>query len=284
MTILSRRFVTFAAVNTLVLASLALGLAPAGGAPPGPAGLKAPLGAAHAKTPKPLVYGGGKLLVSSVTYAIYWGPSANFPSDLQTGMTALLSGFSGSTYLATANQYFGATATTSFAGSYFDGSAPPRSAPNTSAVVSEVAKVLAANSLTPDPNAVYLLYTSNLPKINYCAWHSSGTIGSTTVQVAYLPNTANTTGCYPTGNYFGGLTNWSYGTRSIADNTAHEFMESITDPVPTTGWADGSGQEIGDKCNFNYLAPVTLSTNTVWQIQSMWSDAAGACVQTTPSS
>jgi hypothetical protein len=277
---LSRRWAPFAPI-AVVLASLAIGLAPAGGAPPGLSGIKAPLGTPSAKTPKPLVYGGGKLLVHSVTYAIFWGPTADFPSDLQDGMTALLSGLSGSSYLATANQYLGTTATTTFAGSLEDLSAPPKNGPNTSAIVDEVAKVLASYALSPNPNAVYLVYTSNLPKVNYCAWHASGAINSTTVQVAYLPNTANTTGCYPTTGWFSGLTNWSYGTRSIADNTAHEFMESITDPVPPTGWVDGNGLEIGDKCNFVYLAPVTLSVHNVWQIQSMWSDAAGGCVQTT---
>ena len=58
-------------------------------------------------------------------------PSA-FPSDLVTGMAALLSGFSGSTYLATANQYVGGTATTTYAGSLSETSAPPKSAPSTS--------------------------------------------------------------------------------------------------------------------------------------------------------
>ena len=270
------------AVLAIVLASVVFTLVPAGGAPHGPSGLKTPLSSPSHKTPKPLVYGGGKELVHSVIYAIYWGPTAGFPGDLENGMNALLGGFSGSSYLNTASQYFGVSATTSFAGSYVDTSSPPKSAPDTNALVSEVAKVLASYTLSPDPNAVYLVFTSNLPKINYCAWHSAGTINATTVQVAYLPNTAGTTGCYPTSNWFSGTTDWSYGTRSIADNTAHEFMESITDPVPPTGWIDGTGQEIGDKCNFVYLAPVILAPNNVWQIQSMWSDAAGACVQATP--
>jgi hypothetical protein len=56
-------------------------------------------------------------------------------------------------------------------------------------------------------------------------------------------------------------------------------MESVTDPVPVTGWADKNGQEIGDKCNFVYsTAPITLSNHSKWQIQEEWSNAAGGCV------
>jgi hypothetical protein len=274
------------AAAALIATPAALLAGPASAAP-------APAGAAHAKAhmasssattaPTPLLNKGGKVLRSSKTYAIYWGTASAFPSDLKTGMAALLSGFSTSTYLATANQYVGGTATTTYMGALTDTTAPPKSAPSTSTLVSEVSKVLTANGLAPDTNAVYLVYTSNLPKVNYCAWHASGAIGSTTVQVAYMPNTAGTTGCYPTTAPFASTTAYSYGTRSLADNTAHEFMEAVTDPVPSTGWVDKNGAEIGDKCNFVYLAPVTLTgTANVWQIQAEWSNATNACAQTTP--
>jgi hypothetical protein len=231
--------------------------------------------------PAPLVYGGGKLLTSSTTYAIWWGPSAGFPSDAQTGIQKLLGGFGGSHYLAIANQYMPgqATATSRFAQSLIDQSAPPAHSPTVGTIVNEVASVLTSNGLTPDANAVYLVYTSNFPHAPFCAWHAAGTIGSTTVQVGYLPNAAGVAGCDP-GNLFPTANSYSEGTRSLADSTAHEFMESVTDPVPVTGWADKSGQEIGDKCNFVYsqTAPIRLSNRSQWQIQEEWSNAAGGCV------
>jgi hypothetical protein len=48
-----------------------------------------------------------------------------------------------------------------------------------------------------------------------------------------------------------------------------------------TGWGDENGREIGDKFNFVYstTAPITLSNGSQWQIQELWSDAAGGCVQ-----
>ena len=136
-----------------------------------------------------LVDHGGKLLPSSKTYAIWWGRSG-FPTDEQGAIPLLLQGFNGSSYLATANEYMrGATAGTSYGGAYADSSAPPSHGPSVNAIVNEVASVLAANGQTPDPNAIYFVYTSNFPKVNYCAWHSAGSVGGVTVQVAYVPNT-----------------------------------------------------------------------------------------------
>ena len=253
----------------------------------GPASASAASGHARAQkgggtsAPAPLVYGGGKLLPSSTTYAIWWGPSSGFPSDARTGIETLLGGFNKSSYLAIANQYMpkGTTTTTRFGGSLVDPSAPPSHSPTVATIVNEVASVLASNGLTPNPNAVYLVYTSNFPHAPFCAWHAAGTIASTTVQVGYLPNAAGVTGCDP-GDLFPNANPYSEGTRSVADSTAHEFMESVTDPVPFSGWADKSGQEIGDKCNFVYstAAPIKLSNRSLWQIQEEWSNAAGGCV------
>lgn len=232
----------------------------------------------HTSGPSPLVDHGGKILPASNTYAIFWGSSSAFPSDAVTGMSQLLDGLGGSSYLATATQYMrGASTTSTFKGVLTDPGPPPGHSPAVSAIVNEVAKELGTNP--PDPTAVYIVYTSNFPKVHFCAWHASGTIAGVTVQVAYVPNTTGVAGCDP-GNLYS--TSYTEGTRSLADSTAHEFMESITDPVPLSGWADKSGEEIGDKCNFTYSAPVTLHNGSVWQLQEEWSNSSGGCVQTTP--
>jgi hypothetical protein len=270
------RFIVMA-IATVAVTTVA-GLSAASASPvanPHPKGTK---GGGHS-VPAPLVYHGGKLLTSSTTYAIWWGPPSGFPSDASTGIETLLGGFNSSDYLAIANQYLSQAATSRFGGSLFDSSAPPTHSPTTTTIVSEVASVLADNGLSPDPNAIYLVYTSNFPHLNFCAWHAAGSIRGTTVQVGYLPNTTGVSGCDP-GNLFPTANPYSQGTRSLADSTAHEFMESVTDPVPLTGWADKNAQEIGDKCNFVYdtAAPVTLSNGSEWQIQEEWSNAARGCV------
>ena len=72
----------------------------------------------------------------------------------------------------------------------------------------------------------------------------------------------------------------------------HEYAESVTDPFPGSGWDDTantvSGGEIADKCAWGGAAfgdidpagDVTLPTGT-FAMQSLWSNAARACVLTT---
>jgi hypothetical protein len=268
----------FAALTAcLVVASSA---APgAAGAASGNAGARSVKGL-RSSGPSPLIDHGGKVLAASKIYAIWWGPPSTFPPDARTGIEQLLGGFNDSSYLAIADQYMrAAPLTTGFQGSLVDTTVPPSHAPKVSTIVAEVGNELSAYGLTPDPTAIYLVYTSNFPNANYCAWHAAGTIAGVQVQVGYLPNTAGVAGCDPGHLY---STQYSEGTRSVADSTAHEFMESITDPVPLTGWADKSGQEMADKCNFTYSAPVTLSNGSTWQLQREWSNEAGGCVQTSP--
>ena len=233
----------------------------------------------------------GPVLHASKTKAIFWGPqwlASSFAGDKISGLDAFFTGFGSSSYAATASEYYDAagyvTSQSTYLGHVIDSSKAPSKALTVSSATAEVCKI---TSNRPDPSALYLIYTATgAGNVNYCAWHTWGKCaGGALVQVAYMPNTAGTTSCYPTSGYFASVTNYSYGTRSIADNTAHEFMEAVTDPVPPTGWVDANGAEIGDKCNFNYLAPVTLSVGsltTIWQIQSEWSNAVNGCAETTP--
>ena len=264
-----------ASVGALTIFGTMPAQAGASGTSPHSKGFK---GGGGATTASPLLYSGGKLLTSSNTYAIWWGPTSKFPSDARTGIEQLLGGFGGSNYLAIADQYMpGGTTSSSFVQSFVDTSAPPSHSPSVGAIVNEVAKVLTANGKTPDPTAVYLVYTSNYPHANFCAWHSAGSIEGATVQVGYMPNTTGVGGCDP-GNKYNSNT-YSQGTRALADATAHEFMEATTDPVPLSGWADKNGQEIGDKCNFNFASTVTLHNGSKWQLQQEWSNATGGCTQ-----
>ena len=222
----------------------------------------------------------GKIVVNSKTYAIYWGKQADFPTDLRRGMTNLLSGLNRSTYLSTINEYMrGKTATTKYVRSFVDTSRPPTVDPTPSVILAEVRKVLRATRTKPDSNAVYLVFSSNLPKADYCAWHAAGEIAGVQTQVAYVPNSAGTTACYPADN-FANVTPYSFGTRSIADNAVHELLEAMTDPIPQAGWIDSDSNEIGDKCDFVYSAPVVLNGDgNVWQLQSQWSNRNKQCIQ-----
>ena len=47
-------------------------------------------------------------------------------------------------------------------------------------------------------------------------------------------------------------------------------------------WYDSNGQEVGDKCAWQFGSPVTLSNGIEWQLQEEWSNANSGCVQSIP--
>ncbi len=90
----------------------------------------------------------------------------------------------------------GAALTTTFARTFTDTSAPFAGDPRERDIGNEVARVLTANNLKPDPNGIYLVFTSNFPsRTNYCAWHGATAINGITIAVAYMPNVNNIAGC-----------------------------------------------------------------------------------------
>lgn len=234
-------------------------------------------GAPHASSTSNLLDRGGEILPTSHTYAIFWGPQSAWSGDVVTGIGSLFGGFSGSNYLGIAQQYMrGASISSAYKGPQFDPSAPPRKV-SASTLGAEVKKVYGS---ALDPDGVYFVYTSNFPSGGgYCAWHSYTTVSATNIAVAYMPNTSGVAGCDP-GNLYG--VGGSEGLRSLANVTAHEFMESVTDTLPgnsTYGWIDNSNSEIGDKCAWQFSGSVTLSNGTTWQLQKEWSNSASGCVQ-----
>jgi hypothetical protein len=61
-------------------------------------------------------------------------------------------------------------------------------------------------------------------------------------------------------------------------------MESVTDALPangTYGWIDANGNEIGDKCAWQFSAAVTLSNGNTWQLQKEWDNSITRCNQGT---
>jgi hypothetical protein len=253
---------------------------PLGSAPPTAHVLLQQGVAAAAPAGANLVDHGGRVLPASDTVAIWWGPAGAFPADAQAGIDAFLQGLDGSLFLAVAQQYMrGAPVQSTFVTNWSDPSAPPRGSPSTATIVGEACKMILANGASPDPNAIYLVYTSNFPgNVNFCAWHDFGTCGGTTIQVAYMPNTSGVAGCDP-GNLFG-CNGYSEGTRSLANVTSHEAMEAFTDAT-LSAWYDPGGQEIGDKCAWQFQSCVTLG-GTAWQLQEEWSNADSACLQAEP--
>jgi hypothetical protein len=225
-----------------------------------------------------LIDHGGPVLSTPHVYSIFWGSFS--PSDLQVGLAGFFGGFGGSSYSNILTQYLHNAPNPSSTYLEFGTdmtSSPPSRSPSVSTIVNEACKFIVG---TPDPDGVYFVITSNFPKsANFCAWHSAGTCNGVTIPVVYLPNTSGIAG-YDPGNLFS-ANSYSEGTRSMANIAAHELSEVITDPQ-LNAWFDSGGQEIGDKCAWQFQSAVTLRNGSKWQLQEEWSNAASGCVQMLP--
>jgi hypothetical protein len=220
----------------------------------------------------------GPVMPISVSYAIYWGNQAAFPGDLKTELPVFFNGFGSSTYSDILNQYLRGPGPTlsSFGTAATDTSSPPSRSPSVSTIGNEICKVINSGALPMDPVGVYFAISSNFPKgANFCAYHSFATCDNTIIPIVYLPNTSGVAGCDP-GDLFG-ANNFTEGTRSMANIAAHELSEVITDPR-LSAWYDSGGQEVGDKCAWQFLNAVTLGS-TNWQLQEEWSNADSGCIQ-----
>jgi hypothetical protein len=258
-----------------------------------------------------LQYNGGPVMHSDANYAIYWEPSGYSTS---------------STYKSIVNGYFGNVAAASgamtnvysVATQYYDGSGniaynassggstvatdpypslgcvSTTGGPciNDSQLQTEIAKVVAAKGWPTGLGTEYFVYfpsgvttCTSVASVEcsgtvYCAYHSSYGSGASTVLYANMPYDG-ISGCdsgqHPNGDAADAELNVS----------SHESIETITDPLGNA-WYDSSGQEIGDKCNFNFGTPLGGAPGAEYNqqiasgnyyLQMEWSNAASGCVQ-----
>ncbi|MBI3556439.1 MAG: DUF4382 domain-containing protein [Deltaproteobacteria bacterium] len=228
-----------------------------------------------------LVYKNGTVLHAQKTMAIFWGTEwATYAGDKITGIDTFFSGMGGSEYGSTGDEYFDTingvstviTSDSTYQGHTIDVTAAPTKALTTSSAVAEACKMVGN---APDASALYLIYTSTgAGHVNYCAWHSWGTCSNgAPIQVAYMPNIDGIAGCDPQDATSG----HSQGLAALANVTAHEYMETVTDPRGA-GWVDSSGNENGDKCAWSFPGTnngiSTLANGSIWKLQMEWSNAA----------
>lgn len=243
-------------------------------------------GAHGRRQPGNMTLHNGYIMPSSRTYSIFWGPTwSTSAGDKITGINAFLGGFGGSNYIHASTEYAGidgvrVSTTSAFGGSFTDLSAAPTNAPQVSTVQNEVCKVLAANGVAPRADGIYNVYASTTRGgAGYCAWHSYGSCNGVNVQFAWYFNLDGDSGCdpgTPYGSYTSGHTN-SQGLAAIANVTAHEVSETITDPR-NGGWYDSQNGENADKCAWSFSPNngglVTLTNGGTYQLQMEWSNAA----------
>jgi len=244
---------------------------------------------------------GGTVLPSSATYAIFWGTSwgvdTAFTRDKISGLQSFFSGFANSAYQRVLLEYYdnlgsvtgydgqfytsdNITTISSFVQAFIDNSGAPESDPTTATVNNEVCSVLSQHGASPNPDALYSVYATTPFDGSFCGWHAAGSCGGTPVQFAFYParteNTAPNGGTCNVGDNSG---LHSAGLAALANTSAHELAETITDPDAASWYAGTAPQdgEVGDKCNFTFdpNAPlVTLANGAQFKLQTLWSNKA----------
>jgi hypothetical protein len=223
-----------------------------------------------------MTYHGGRIMPTATIKAIFWGTSWNTASavgDKVTGVDTFYSGFSGSNYAKTSDEYTDSSGhqvgpSAAYQGHLVDTSVAS-GGNNTSVILNEVAKEITS----PDPsgNGYYPVYT-DVPRgnANYCAWHSTGTVKGVTVEFAFFFRLDGDPGCDPQDT----TTGHSQGLAAVANVSAHELSEARSDPN-LNAWYDNQGQENGDKCAWTFNVPsVKFSDGTAWKVQGEWSNQA----------
>jgi hypothetical protein len=179
------------------------------------------------------------------------------------------------------------------AGIWYDNGSPAPAQPTQAQLADEAVRAaghFGNTTASANAGAQYFVATAhgnNAPGFaslgGYCAWHSS--TSSAYGNIAYTNFPYITDAGVICGANFNGL-GPNAGITIVA---GHEFAETETDPLPSSGWIDNGNEEIGDKCAWLGSGPgattnVTLSTGT-FPVQSLWSNAsnggAGGCVLST---
>lgn len=245
----------------------------------------------------PMTYQGGSVQHNPKVYLLLWGPSWSASGADTLYLQHFLAGLGAQpqdTWSTSMTQYSDSTGRPTFSGSVLQGvwqdtSAVPYGVTQ-GQLSAEADAFYAAQGLTDNINSQIVVatppgtcpenytYSPACPGNSgyYCAWHSA-TSGNS-VPYTNLPYLADGGPCGE------GLVNspGTYDGFSIVEG--HEFAETVTDPLPYSGWVDLSdtisGGENGDKCAWVNVANVPFSTGS-FPMQPLWSNSANSCVIST---
>lgn len=224
-----------------------------------------------------MTFHGGKIMTTARIHPIFWGTSwTSQTAEKITGIDSFYAGWNNSGYAGTNTEYTGTNgrvgATSTSLPSVRDTSVAS-GGNQTAPILAEVAKEITnrAVPLETDGNGYYPVYT-DVPRgrAGFCAWHSSGTVNGQLVQFAFFFKLDGDAGCDPGDT----LTTHSQGLAAIANVSAHELSEALTDPASPGAWYDSKGNENGDKCAWAFSGRQTFSNGSQWVLQGEWSNAA----------
>ena len=240
-----------------------------------------------------LNYGGGSVMGGTVNaYAIFWEPTGNVSASYNSLILRYFNDVGGSGLYHNNTQYTDSNgdipSNAVLAGSWVDNSGYPESPLLDSDIQNEVTNAQNANGWTSSIDNIFFVFTeagqdictdstqSQCASNTFCAYHNY--FGTDTIY-ATMPYAASFS-CNP-----GSSPNNDDADQTI-NVTSHEQMEAATDPL-LNAWLDSSGQEIGDKCAWQF-GPLNADGSDVnWNgnpyiVQEEWDNNAGGCVLTGP--
>ncbi len=255
-----------------------------------------------------LTYNGGPVQPNPHVFLVFWGPDWTAQLPQEASLRFLISFYTGrgtqppDGWSPITAQYGGGSGFPAFTGTVLQDAVVDTSTPPAGATEAQLAAeanawgaYFASNGYTINNDSQIVVATQSgtcpqgfsAPGVcptsasPYCAWHSDSNEPFT--NLPYILDAGGSCG----ENFVNSGNAGVYDGWSIVGG--HEYAESITDPVPGTGWidlGDGiSGGEVADKCAWrgsgwgggDPAGNVTLSTGT-FAMQSLWSNAAGSCV------
>jgi hypothetical protein len=221
----------------------------------------------------PLEYHDGPLMTSNDNYILLWAPKKGpkYAKKFTAGVAKYFKDLAHDSGLSTnvdsvAVQY-GATYNSKYAGTIKDTDPYPANgctaAPiclTASQLEAEIEHVVLSEGLPADLAHEYFLLTpegvedcfgagsggacsANAEEnIAFCAYHSAISVPGGDIVWSNLPYVFEKN-CDEFGHHPNGPSD-----SALLGGLSHEHNESITDPLPGSGWTDNTGQEIGDKC------------------------------------
>jgi len=289
---------------------------------------------AQAKPPtvQELLYRGGPIMRFAEIYVIFWVPAhlqnggaTTMSANYKAIQLAVAANYPGHGLANNNTQYYQNHAPTyppayienagGYAGTYADAQPYPVSTCTDNVtghnciddaqLQAEIRRVMGVMGWTGGINKIFLVYTSsgegscftanataaNCAYTGYCAYHSS--FGTQSVPIIYANQPY---GYLPTCQNQGQPSPNNDAVADAASSTAtHEITESMTDPINGTGWNDSSGNEIGDKCAYNYgfnswdynATDAQYLANQMWngyffELQMEWDNHLAGCVLVGP--
>ncbi len=240
-----------------------------------------------------LTYFGGPVLVKPKIYLIFWGFQKYGDPD---GVAKLLKqyakaiGHSGHDAIYT--QYYETVSSNNiniknqrsqFGGAWDDETNAVPSSPSDAQVAQEALNGV-AHFGTFDPNGSYVVATPhghNSPGFgsSFCAYHSAAYSGANTVSYTNLPYMPDANDCG--GNFITPPSDEQGVDEGVTIVEGHEYGESVTDPVPGSGWYNFADGEIGDICAWQDIENDPFHKKS-YTSQPMFSNATASCVQSYP--